>query len=249
MSQRLTRKEIKRDQVQEALTGVMEFLRQNLRILVVIAGGVLLVIAAVAAFWSYRESREIEASELLAKAIGTYSAPISGDSDPATGREGLPVYSDPMSRDAEARTQLELVVSDFGSSDAAAVAKAYLGEMAARSGDLDGARQLWEEFLKSQGDHMLASEVRLNLMSVDRAQGREQELVTQIKAMLEGPETVLPEDVLLYQLALTQEELGLEPEARQTLQRLVNEHPQSVYAAEAQSELGTGLAGNPLTGL
>ena len=248
MSQRLTRKEIKRDQVQEALAGVMEFLSANLRFLLVLAGGTLLIIAAGAAFWSYRDSREVEASEHLAKAIRTYSAQISGDSDSAAG-QGAPVYSDPMSRDAEARTQLELVVSDYGSSDAAAIAKAYLGEMAARSGDLDGARRLWEEFLKSQGDHMLASEVRLNLMSVDRAQGREQELVTQIKAMLEGPESDLPEDVLLYQLALTQQELGLEPEARQTLQRLVDDHPQSVYAAEAQTELGTGPAGNPLAGL
>jgi predicted Zn-dependent protease len=70
-----------------------------------------------------------------------------------------------------------------------------------------------------------------------------------IKALLEGPEMDLPQDVLLYQLALTQQELGLEPESRQTLQRLVDEHPQSAYAAEAQSELGAGLAGNPMAGL
>jgi tetratricopeptide (TPR) repeat protein len=248
MSQRLTRKEIKRDQVQEALAGVMQFLNDNLRFMVIIAGFALLVLAAGAAFWSYRDSREIEASEQLAKAIRTYSAQIGGDADSAAG-QATPVYSDQVSRDVEARTQLELVVSDYGSSDAAAIAKAYLGEIAARSGELDEARRLWEEFLKSQGDHMLASEVRLNLMSVDRAQGREQELVTQIKALLEGPEAYLPEDVLLYQLALTQQELGLEPEARQTLQRLVDEHPQSAYAAEAQSELGAGLAGDPMAGL
>jgi TolA-binding protein len=153
-----------------------------------------------------------------------------------------------VSRDAEARSQFELVLSDYGSSDAAAVAKAYLGEMAARSGDLDGARRLWQEFLESQEQHMLASEVRLNLMSVDRAQGRGQELVTQIKAMLEEPEADLPKDVLLHELALTQRELGLESEARQTLQRLLDEHPQSVYAADAQAELGNAATSNPLAG-
>ena len=246
MSQRLTRKEIKRDQVQEVLAGVMEFLQDNIRSLLAVAGLVLLAIAAAAAFWTYREHRETEASEQLAKAIRTYSADPTGDTDTASA--SAPVYADAVSRDAEARSQFELVLSDYGSSDAAAVAKAYLGEMAARSGDLDGARQLWQEFLESQERHMLASEVRLNLMSVDRAQGRGQELVTQIKAMLEEPEADLPKDVLLYELALTQRELGLESEARHTLQRLLDEQPQSVYAADAQAELGTAAASNPLAG-
>jgi len=246
MSQRLTRKEIKRDQVQEALTGVMEYLRDNLQSLLMLAGLLLLIIGGVAAYRSYLDSKEIEASEQLAQAIRIYSAEITAAPDPADPRN--PTYGDVASRDAEARSRLEAVLTEFGRSDSAAIAKAYLGELAARSGDLDGARQLWGEYLESQSNQMLASEVRLNLMSVDRAQGRGQELVTQIRAQLEEPETDLPKDVLLYQLALTQRELGLDTEARQTLQHLLEEHPQSVYAAEARAELGTGDAGNPLAG-
>jgi TolA-binding protein len=246
MSQRLTRKEIKRDQVQEALTGVMSYLRENFRTLLLLAGIVILVLGALAAYWSYSESLQIEASEELARAIRTYSAEITESPDSTDPTN--PTYGDTMSRDREARRQLEIVTSDFGSSDAAAIAKAYLGELAARSGDLEGARQLWEEFLGSQENHMLASEVRLNLMSVDRVEGRGQELVTRIRAMLEVSETVLPKDVLLYQLALTQRQLGFETEARQTLQQILDEHPQSVYAAEARAESGASASSNPLAG-
>lgn len=246
MSQRLTRKEIKRDQVQEALAGVIEFIRDNIRSLLMLAGLVLLVISAIAAYRSYVDSKEIEASEQLAQAIRAYSAQITEAPDPADPRN--PSFGDVTSRDAEARSRLQAVVDDFGRSDSAAIAKAYLGELAARSGDLDGARLLWEEFLESQGSHMLSSEVRLNLMSLDRAQGRGQELVTQIRVQLEEPATDLPKDVLLYQLALTQRELGLEPDSRQTLQQLLDEHPQSVYSAAAQVELGTDTAANPLAG-
>ena len=246
MSQRLTRKEIKRDQVQEALSGVMEFLRDNLRSLVLMAGLVLVLIGAVAAYRSYSEGKEIEAREELARAIRIYSAPIGEALDPADSSN--PTFDDVASRDEAARRQLEAVLEEFGGSDSAAIAKAYLGESAARSGDLDRARQLWTEFLESQGNHMLASEVRLNLMSVERVQGRGQELVTQIRAQLEEPETDLPKDVLLYQLALTQRELGLDSEARLTMQRLLDEHPQSVYAGEARAELGTGATGSPLEG-
>lgn len=246
MSQRLTRKEIKRDQVQEALTGAMEYLRDNFRTLLMLAVLVLLAIGGVAAYRSYLDSKEIEASEQLARAIRVYAAEITEVPDPAHARN--PTYGDTTSRDAEARSQLEAVVNDFGGSSSAVIAKAYLAELAARAGDLDGARQLWREVLEAQRDNMLASEVRLNLMSVDRAQGRGQELVTQIRAQLEEPETDLPKDVLLYQLALTQRELGLEPEARQTMQQLLDDHPQSVYAAQARAELGAGAAGSPLAG-
>ena len=246
MNQRLTRKEIKRDQVQETLAEIMEFLRENLRTLLMLGGLVLLAVGAAAAYWSYRDSKEIEASEQLAKAIRIYSAEVTDA--PAATDPSAPTYPDSMSRDVAARSQLELVVGDFGGSDAAAIAKAYLGELAARAGDLDGARQLWEEFLESQGNHMLASEVRLNLMSVDRAQGRGQELMTQIRAMLAEAETDLPKDVLLDQLALTQRELGLDAESRQTLQQLLDEYPQSVYAARARAELGTSAPASPLAG-
>jgi len=247
MSQRLTRKEIKRDQVQEALTGVMDYLRDNLRSLLMMAGLVLLAIGAVAAYRSYLDSREVEASEQLARAMRVYSAEITDVPDPADTRN--PTFGDATSRDAEARSQLQAVLDEYGRSDSAAIAKAYLGELAARSGDLDAARNLWEEFLESQGDNMLASEVRVNLMSVDREQGRGQELVTRIRAQLEEAESDLPTDVLLYQLALTQRELGFDAEARQTMQRLLDQHPRSVYAAEALAELGTGAPGNPLAGL
>ncbi|MGB5296000.1 MAG: tetratricopeptide repeat protein [Thermoanaerobaculia bacterium] len=246
MSQRLTRKEIKRDQVQEALTGAMEYLRDNLRTLLMVAGLVLLAIGALAAYRSYLDSKEIEASEQLARAIRVYSAEVTDVPDPAHDRN--PTFGDAASRDATARSQLEAVVDEFGKSDSAVIAKAYLGELAARSGDLDGARHLWGEILESQRNNMLASEVRLNLMSLDRAQGRGQELIAQIRAQLEEPGTDLPKDVLLYQLALTQRELGLDLEARQTMQRLLDDYPQSVYAAQARAELGTGVTGNPLAG-
>lgn len=242
MSQRLTRKEIKRDQVQEALVGVMEYLQENIRSLLLMGGVVLLAVGAVVAFASYQEGKEIQASEQLAKGIRISSAEISQTPDPSDATN--PSFADVESRDAAARQQLELVIHDFGSSDAAAIARVYLGELAARSGDLDGARELWQTYLEKHGDSMLSAEVRVNLMSVDRAQGRGQELVTRIRAMLEETESDLPQDVLLYQLALTERELGLEEEARSTLQRLLDEHPQSIYAGEVRAELGPGAADN-----
>ena len=56
--------------------------------------------------------------------------------------------------------------------DAADIAAVYRAELATREGDLAQARELWEGFLERQKDHMLAAEVQLNLMSLDRLEGR-----------------------------------------------------------------------------
>ena len=54
--------------------------------------------------------------------------------------------------------------------------------------------------------------------------------------------------ILLCILGRAERELGLEEEARSTLQCLLDEHPQSIYAGEVRAELGTGAADNPLAG-
>ena len=136
----------------------------------------------------------------------------------------------------------ESVRESFGGSDAAAIAGAYLGQIAALKGDTQQARALWEDFLSVADDHMLAAEVQVNLMALDRAEGKGDELVTRLRAMLSGPEAGLPQDLLWYQLALTLESLGRDGEATEAYQRIVEEFPQSAYATTARQRAGAPQA-------
>lgn len=232
---RLTRKEIKRDEVLETLTSIMHWLGDNSRNILVGLGVVLLLILAGAAYYGYRQGREAEAGELLAEAVDVLAAPAGPGADGAGGGES---FVDERARAARGREILDQVRSDFSGTSAARIARVYLGELAASEGSYEVARDHWESFLEGREGDMLASTVKVNLMSLDRLEGRGQDLITRLREEVESGSSSLPQDVLLYQLALTQEHEGDTAGARDTWSRLADEHPMSPFAQEARSRSG-----------
>ena len=118
------------------------------------------------------------------------------------------------------------------------MATAYLGEIAAREGDFETARKLWTEYLEKNPKTALAVTVELSLLGLDRQAGKLEEVKTGLeKQLAESSKRTLPEDVVLYELAQTLDELGQESEAQETFQRLVDDHPRSPFAFEARRRL------------
>ena len=223
MSQRLSRKEIKRDEFMESIGGALEWIQDNVRTLVGIGLGLLLALIIVIVYMGLADRRAARADEALA-------------GDPAD--TGEPTFADASTRALRAKELFTQLVADFGRSDAAQIARVYLGQIAADAGDLESARQHWQEAVSRGGDHALAAEVQVNLMSLDRAQGRGDELVTRLRAMLSGTDASLPPDLLWYQLGVTLEELDRQSEANEAFQRLLDEYPQSAYAPAARQRAG-----------
>lgn len=245
MNQRLSRKEIKRDGFMESVGGAFEWIQDHSRVLLGSVVGVIAAVIVVALLFAQSQRRERQADEALAGALRVYQAaidPVAANPDDPT----TPTFPDSQSRAQAASGLLQTVRDEFGRSDAAGVATAYLGQIAVENGDAEQARALWEDFIGKSGDHMLAAEVQVNLMSLDRAEGKGDELVTRLRAMLSGPDEGLPHDLLWYQLALTLDSLGREGEATEAYSRIVEEFPQSAYAATARQRSGGAQA--PLFG-
>ncbi|MDX1502493.1 MAG: tetratricopeptide repeat protein [Thermoanaerobaculia bacterium] len=225
MSSRLTRKEIKRDEVLETLGGFVGFLSRHGRSLLI--GGVALVVVAIGALiWiQVRAARAERSSEALAEAVEL----LEGSAEAGV-----------------VRARLEEVRKRYAGTDAADLAAVYLADLAAGEGDLEGARALWQEFLDAQGDNLLAVQVRVNRMAVDRALGRGEEVAAELEAMVDDEEAPLPQPVALYQLAVTLESLGRADAARDAYERVADEHAASPLAAEAErraERLGAALSG------
>lgn len=251
MSDRLTRKEMKReDSFQVFMTRALEFVQEHRRALIL--GTVLLVVVVVGAvgWFVYLEMTEDDAQMLLADAVEAYGAPIEpAGADGADGGASESGGDDlsfpsPEARRERARELFRSVIDDYGASGAAGVAHAYLGEIAASEGDVARARELWREFLDEEPDHALAAEVRLNLYALMRAEGEGEEVAAELRQMIERERRPLPQDVALYELAVTLEELGREEDAAVYYQRLVDEFGDSPYAAAARERTGeTGFQG------
>ncbi len=236
MSQRLTRKEIKRDEILETVGSFFDFLQRHGRTLILAALGLVVAFLVGWGVWMLGQRREAAAGERLARALAVYAAPVDAAA-PRPDDLARPSFADDASRKARADELFRGVREEYGGTDAADIAGAYLGSMAAGAGRDDEARQLWEEFLDRQGDHLLAAQIELNLMALDRAPGRTAELVDRLRARLDDPREKLPKDVLLHQLGLALEDLGREAEARDAYGRLVDEFPSSPLRLQAEGRV------------
>jgi len=214
MSDRLTRKEIKRDEVMEGLSRVVAFVTANLRALGLGLVGVLALLAGYAVWQSVGSHREEAANESL-------SAALEGVSDPVGGLSA-------------AEDDLVQVAERYGRTKAGSMAYAYLGTLAAQAEDFDAARENWTRFLAVHNDHALAAGIERNLISLDRAQGNSEALAQRLRASLASGDSALGPDSMLYELALTLEELGQTEGALEMYTRLLDEHPTSVFATKAR---------------
>lgn len=233
---RLSRRDMKRDEVLEGFGAAVHYARSHLGILLWI--GLALVAAALLvaggyALWTQREERS---ADLLAQAARALEAPVGVDA-PDPDDPWAPSFPDEEARRAHADALLRRLSEGYGRTDAGRIADLYLADLAAASGDPERARELWSRFLARSGDHALAAQARLNLVVLDREQGRGEELAAELRGLLESTEKRLPDDVILRELAVTLAQLGRGEEARETYQRLLDEHPQSPWAPEARQAL------------
>lgn len=236
MNQRLTRKEIKRDELSTALGRGYEYAESHARSILLAAGVAVALVLVAGLVFMYRSSRAEDANTALARAIQVYQAPI----DPAAPKPDdpqAPTFADAAARQAKAKALFQALHDDFGSTIAGDIAAVYLAQIAMAENQPDRARELWSEFLDHHEGHLLAGQTRINLLRLDRSQGKAQQVADQLAAMLDDPEPPLPQDIVLSELAATQEQLGKKQEAIQSYERLATEFPQSPYARDAQQKI------------
>lgn len=246
MSQRLSRKEIKHEIRDDAFHHSVErsydYVLSHRRNLILAIAGVLLLAVAIGGWRAWSLHREREAGALLGRATLALQAPVEA-TDPKPDDPAQPSFPDEKSRDARGRELLERLREEYPRTAAAEVAAVQLGRLRLEAGDEAAARELWQGFVDDHEDHLLASGVRVSLLDLDRRGGKAEQVATQLQAWLDGQDKPLPEDVLLYELATTQEQLGRTEEARAAYQRIGAEYPDSPFAAKASTrvrELGGG---------
>ena len=232
----LTRKELKRDEVREGMFTAVEWLGVHGRTILLAAGAVLALAVVAVLLLNVVGNRGERAQDQLARALRIYSAPINA-AGPDPTNEDNPSFATEEERRNSAKELFAAAHDRYGSTAAGRLAGVYLGEIAAREGDLARARELWDAFLAKENDDAMAATVRLNLLSLDRQEKDADAVAESLRKELDG-ESPVPADVLLYELGLTLEAAGKSDDARATFQRLVDEHPSSSFASEARGRLG-----------
>ncbi len=234
---RLTRQEMKRDEVREKFEIFLHYVAAHWKPLV---AGFGIFVVAILGYFGIQElmsHRDNKAGEMLSRALRVASAPV-GVAEAKPDDELAPSFSDESARSEKAESLFLEIRDDYGRTSSGAVSGVYLAGLAMADGRTDEARTLWQEFLEDRPDHLLTATVKVNLLHLDRAEGKGEQVVTELQQELDRKaDRILPEDVLLYELGTTLEELGRGDEAREHFQRLVDEFPQSGFRTEAQQSL------------
>ena len=229
---RLSRKEMKRDEVREFLSRGLLFLGEHAKRIGIGLGILALLVLVGTVVANMMGGRRDRASDALAEALEVQTAPLRSELSPGVSGEG-PVFETETARQDEARNRFEAVANEYPGSKTARIAKSYVARMELDAGRPAAAREIWTELASSGENDLLTAQVILNLVELERSGESAAEAEDRLLGMLDDPASVLPQDRVLYELALTQEALGKVDESRSTYQRILDEHPTSPHASAA----------------
>jgi len=236
MSERPTRKEMKHDKFVEDVGSVYGYASKNRRNILL---GVVAAVAIVAIAYgviAWQRSQENKAQQLLAEAIEIMDA-TSGSTPGAPETEVE--YKTDAEKFAKAQPMLQKLVDDYSGTDAADIAGLYLARIATARGDIAGARNGLEAFVREHSDHLLAGAAQLSLYELRMQPQEAAALTAELEKVIEAEESLVPKDALLSLLGRAYELQGNSEKARATYQRIVTEFPDSAYTIDAQRSLAT----------
>jgi tetratricopeptide (TPR) repeat protein len=184
---------------------------------------------------SYQQRRAGEAARAFTEALSMFEAPLEAELPEGAPRPTGPVFAERQEKYTQAAAAFDGIERRHGSSAFGMRAAYYAALCRLEMGQLEEAEKGLEAVAaRREPDRLEPALARLALVRIDRRAGRVEQAVEAYRQLLEDPESSLPYDHALSELAATLEEAGRRGEARASYLRLVDEFPGSVYAPEAR---------------
>ena len=198
-----------------------------------------LLLAGGYAWW--RQSRNEKASALLAQALAIEEAPVVAPSAPAAGSP-MPVqqagtYPTEQAKLENALPRLQQTADAYPGTDAGITARYHLAGVLAALGRYAEAEQRYKEVADKAGGKLYARTARLGLAEAQVAQGKYDDAIKIYQELSTDKNSQLPIDGVLMQLGRAYKKAGKKNEAAHAFTRVVEEFPQSLYAADARREM------------
>jgi len=207
-------------------------------LVLVVAGTV-----AVAGYYGWQRRGESRAAVALAEAMAVEATPIVPGESTAVTPETATFGSEEEKRSAVI-ARLLTVADSFAGTEAARTARYEAASRLADAGRLEDAEA---QFLavSTEGPGIYGRMATLGLAEVRLRRGEHDAAIATYHSLVSSSGDELPLDALLVQLARAYLAAGQPSDARQAFARVVDEFPESLYAADARREmeaLGAGTA-------
>jgi TolA-binding protein len=205
----------------------------------VIAVVALVAIVAAVVIWRQRvdnQSRTLLAEAMVIEQAPVTPAPAPGQTAPPPAQPGS--YPSEQAK-REAALQKFLAAADaYPSSGAGIAARYHAASMLALLGRGADAVKQYQQVIDRVGSNSLYGEMaKLGLADIEAASGQYDKAIARYGELATGKDGKLPVEGVLMQLARAYQEKGSTADAKKTFKRIVDEFPQSPYAAAAKREL------------
>ena len=200
-----------------------------------------LVVLALAGFATWRASREGRGNASLAAALAVAEAPVVPPAAPAPGSEPpLPrpgTFQTEQARMEAALPKFLEAADQHPNTQAGVTARYHAAGILNALGRHAEAEQQYQQVVSRAGSNIYSRTGRLGLAGAQAAQGKYDNAIAIYTELSRDASAQIPVDGVLMQLGRTYARAGRKEEAVRAFSRVVEEFPESVYAADARREL------------
>lgn len=233
MGSRITRREIKRDELVDTLGGLKTSVEQHARSVVIGVGALVVLGAAIAGGIWYSRSREADAQLKLSAALRALNAPVTEDGGVAG--QAAAAYATRRQKYDEVARLAGVVLTEHPSSTASKWASYYKAFAQKELGDYPGALQTVGALALDQ-EEFLASSAKFLQGQIHEAQGDTAGALEIYTSLAASAPQRFPVDMALMSQARILEAQGKSEEARDVYRRVIQEFPDSPFAREASQK-------------
>jgi TolA-binding protein len=198
-----------------------------------------LVLAGGYAWW--RQARDQKASTLLAQGLSVEEAPVVAPTAPAPGSpvplQQAGTYPTEQAKLEAALPKLQQAADSYPNTDAGITARYHLAGVLSALGRYAEAEQRYKEVVDKAGTKLYGRTAKLGLADSEVAQGKYDDAIRIYQDLSTDKNSQLPVDGVLMQLGRAYKKAGKKNEAAHAFTRVIEEFPQSVYAADARREM------------
>ena len=231
------RHRLKENELSHVLSGATARVQEHRSRFALIGGLIALVLVAGIGYWAWTTRSETRAQTLLGDAIVILQAPVEETkpgAKPAT--TGYPTV---QARAEAALAKFAEVYNAYPSTDAGIAARYYAAAALAMLGRHAEAAARFQETVDRAGENSFYGRMaRLGVVEANAQAKNFDEAISAAQALVNNTsDDTIPRDALLMELGRVQAAAGKKAEAKQTLDKVIAEFPDSPYIEEAKRML------------
>ncbi|MGB7220256.1 MAG: tetratricopeptide repeat protein [Vicinamibacterales bacterium] len=195
------------------------------------------VLGAVAlGYMAWRDRVQSSADGMLAEAMTVAVTRVGAPIAPGTPGAGPSFPSEPARAQA-ALAKFKAAADAYPSTDAGLFARYQQATTAMALGNAADAALAYQQVIDRAGGRIYAQMAKLGLAEAQARAGQYDQAISAFRDLAQVKDGPLPVDAILMRLAQTYRDAGKPAEALQTLNRVLEEYPDSSFGADARREV------------